>query len=343
MKSILKDLKLLHDKNENSTLTNLTKVPPKEPRNVMPHTFAPVKYATEQADLLHLPDDDGYKYLLVVVDIATRLTDAQPLKSKDSVDVQKAMHKILRRKYVKKPLRLEVDAGSEFKGAFKAYYEKLFQIVTKIAGRHRQQSVVETKNYQLGKILNMRMLAEEINNDEDSHSWVDIVPEVIKLINQHMSHEAHDIDPESPIKTNNFTSHLLPEGTKVRVQLDNPKSYTDGRTLHGKFRAGDIRWTKTIYTITQYYLRPDQPPMYQLDNNTNVAYTRYQLQVVDENEKRPNVSGQKKHLIDKLTKRFKKNNKIFFTVKWSDGTYTDEPRTNLMKDVPKLVEQFERV
>jgi hypothetical protein len=83
--------------------------------------------------------------------------------------------------------------------------------------------------------------------------------------------------------------------------------------------------------------------MYQLDNNRNVAYTRYQLQVVDENEKRPNVSGQKKHLIDKLTKRFKKNNKIFFTVKWSDGTYTDEPRTNLMKDVPKLVEQFERV
>jgi hypothetical protein len=341
MNSILKDLNLLTNKKENNTLTNLTKIPPKEPRNVAPHTYAPVKNATQQADLLHLPDDDGYRYLLVVVDIATRLTDAQPLKSKDSEEVKKALIKIYKRKYISKPLRLEVDSGSEFKGVFKTYFDKLFKIITKMVGRHRQQSVVETKNYQIGKILNLRMLAEEINNDEDSHSWVDIIPEVIKLINQYMSHPAIQIDPNDPIKTNKFTSQLLPVGTKVRIQLDNPKSYTDNRTLHGKFRAGDIRWTREVHTITQFYLRPDQPPMYQVDDNTNVAYTKYQLQVVDENEKKPNISAQKKYLIDKLIKRFKKNNKIYFEVQWNDGSITNEPRTNLIKDVPKLVEKFE--
>ena len=37
----------------------------------------------QQADLLFLPDDQGLKYALVVVDCASRLADAEPLKSKN--------------------------------------------------------------------------------------------------------------------------------------------------------------------------------------------------------------------------------------------------------------------
>lgn len=36
----------------------------------------------QQADLLFLPDDNGYKYALVVVDLGSRLTDAEPIKDK---------------------------------------------------------------------------------------------------------------------------------------------------------------------------------------------------------------------------------------------------------------------
>ncbi len=35
-----------------------------------------------QADILHLPNDNGYKYALTVVDIATRYKDAEPLTTK---------------------------------------------------------------------------------------------------------------------------------------------------------------------------------------------------------------------------------------------------------------------
>jgi hypothetical protein len=170
MNKILTDLKILSNEKENSLVKNLTKQPLKEPRNVMPHTTAPIQNAIQQADLLFLPNDDGFRYLLVVVDIATRRTDAEPLKTKESKEVKLALQKIYKRKVLKKPLRLEVDSGKEFKGEFEKYYEKLLDIVTKIVGRHRQQSVVEAKNYQIGKILNTRMLVEEINNNEVSRS-----------------------------------------------------------------------------------------------------------------------------------------------------------------------------
>jgi hypothetical protein len=341
MDKILSDLKILSNERENNIVKNLTQQPPKEPRHVMPHTTAPIENAVQQADLLHLPNDDGYKYLLVIVDIATRKVDAEPLKSKESNEVKKATQKIYKRRILKSPLRFEVDAGKEFEGKFKAFYDKVFKIVKKIAGRHRQQSVVETKNYQIGKILNTRMLVEEMNNNNVSRSWVDILPDVVKSMNKYLSHKPIDTDIDAPIKTNSFTANVLPVGTKVRVQLDNPKSFVDDKTLSGKFRTGDIRWTKTTHTITQIYLRPEQPPMYQLDNNKRVAYTKYQLQVVKDDEVQPSTASQHKWNVKKLLKRYKLKNKIYFEVLWEDKSITNEPRTNLIKDIPQLVKQFE--
>ena len=342
MNKIFTDLKILSNVRENSLTKNLTKTPLKEPNDVMPHTTAPKENAVQQADLLYLPNDDGYKYLLVVVDIATRKTDAEPLKTKDSSEVKKALQKIYKRKVLKEPLRLEVDSGNEFMGDFKKYYDKLLDIVKKTVGRHRQQSVVETKNYQIGKILNTRMLVEEINNNITSRSWVDILPKVVASMNKHLSYDAKDTDVNSPIRTNQFSSNMLPLGTKVRFQLDNPQSYTDERPLMGKFRAGDIRWSKTTHVVTQYYLRPDQPPMYQLDNNKNVAYTKYQLQVVKSDETTPSTSSQSKFVVKKLLKRFKLKNKVYFEVLWEDDSRTNEPRSSLMKDIPLLIEDFEK-
>lgn len=326
----------------NNKLDNLTKPPKREPNNVAPHTTANEPFATEQADLLHLPNDDGYRYLLVVTDIATRLTDAEPLKDKTSKNVAKALMKIFKRKILKTPNRLEVDAGSEFQGEFKTAFKNMFNILVKIAGRHRQQSVVEHKNYILGTILNKRMLAEEINNDVESTSWRDILPKVIKLVNHHFSRKPEIIHSYDEIKTDKFSEDVLPIGTTVRIQLDNPIGYSNESKLHGKFRVGDIRWTKQTYKITDFYLRPQQPVMYQVNDNKKVAYTKYQLQVVRENEENPNPASQKKYVVEKLLKRFKKKKEIYFLVKWKNyDTPTEEPRKSLMKDIPEMIKAYE--
>ena len=72
---------------------------------------------------------------------------------------------------------------------------------------------------------------------------------------------------------------MLPVGTKVRIKLDKPVD-TFGKRLEGNhFRATDLRWSVKIYTITNVLLTPNQPILYQVDNE-KTAYTYNQLQVV---------------------------------------------------------------
>jgi hypothetical protein len=339
-KSIYAELGLLRDVNENSILTNLTKNPKKEPKKITPHTTASVAFATEQVDTLYLPEDDGYKYLLVVVDVATRMCDAEPMKTRDAKTTKNTLTKIYKRGIVKKPMRIEVDDGTEFKGDFEAHFKKFFKILRKMTGRHRQQSLVETKNQQIGKILNQRMLAEEINNDDTSKNWTDVLPKVIELLNKHFSHKAVRGNPDLPIKTDDFSKEILEEGTRVRVQLDNPVSYVDDKRLNGRFRTGDIRWSKKISVITRFYLRPNQPVMYQVDNDDTVAYTKYQLQIVKDDEMMPPPTAQRDFYAQEIVGKKTIRGKVWYEVRWEDGDITDMEGVEARKQLPEMVKEF---
>jgi hypothetical protein len=191
------------------------------------------------------------------------------------------------------------------------------------------------------------MLSEELNTGEPAREWIEDIPEIIKSVNKHFKHLPPEIDPEKhiPIKVKKGTlaSNIVEEGTPVRVQLDNPVDAVETKRLNGSFRIGDIRFSKEIGKVTQVYLRPDMPPMYEVDNDDNVAYTRNQLQVVKSDEKRPNKKLQRKIVIGEILERIKRGNRIFFKVLWSDGDITEEPRNKLHEDVPGLIEEFEEI
>ena len=63
-----------------------------------------------------MPKDKGFLYCLVVVDIATNITDAEPVKKLDANSVLKAIQKIYDRKILSLPHELITDQGNEFKG-----------------------------------------------------------------------------------------------------------------------------------------------------------------------------------------------------------------------------------
>lgn len=259
----------------------LTKAPLKEPRSVAPRTYGPKENISAQLDTLYLPSDNGYKYLLVAVDIATRKTDAEPMKTRTAEATKNALLKIYKRNILKLPKYLEVDDGSEFKQNFKTYFEKLLTIKTKLSGRSRQQSVVESKNGLIGKILNEKMLLDEIATGKMSRKWVKVLPKVIQLINENFQKKIKVVHASDSERIDKYSGEAYNIGDKVRVQLDKATDYLTSKKLHGNFRSGDIKFSRKIYVITDYYLRPDQPLMYQLDNSKKVAYTKYQLQLVD--------------------------------------------------------------
>jgi hypothetical protein len=83
--------------------------------------------------------------------------------------------------------------------------------------------------------------------------------------------------------------------------------------------------------------------MYQVNDNENVAYTRNQLQVVNKNEIKPSKHLQiDKYQVEKILGKFKINNKIYYEVLWRTGEKTKEPRSELIKDIPLLIKQFDK-
>ena len=342
MKSILHDMGLVPDNDSKNTLKKLYLKPDKTPNAELPHIKVPEKGMTYQADLLYLPDDQGFHYLLVVIDNNNNALDFEPMKNRTASTTLESIKKIFARKYLNKPrFMIEVDNGVEFGGLFKSFFEnckvKKDRIYVKKnhAGRHSQLGLVENLNKIIGAVIHMQLTDDEVNTGEESRNWLDLLPKLRVSMNKHLRrNKSKVIDNETLTKCE---GELLPIGSKVRVLLDNPKSVS-GKKLHGNFRASDIRWEVEPRTIEEYILRIDQPPMYIVSGITNCVYRRQQLQVVSDDETK---GVQRKFIIDKLLRRFTEKRVVKYEVLWSGGEKTIEPRAHLMKDVPQLVLEFE--
>jgi hypothetical protein len=305
----------------------------------------------QQADLLFLPDDNGYKYALVVVDNGSRMTDAEPLKNKDNNSIIDAFKKIYNRGILKIPRRLEVDSGSEFKGNVEKFFTDK-DVVVRYAqpGRHRQQAIVERKNQSIGTSLFKRMYAQEMLTGEADTQWVKDLPVMIKALNINSAKRVPPKTPDEPICKGD-ACNLLEEGQKVRVALDQPREFLSQKKLHGRFRATDIRWDPKIRKIEELKLIPGRPPMYKIEGKEHVNYTKNQLQPIPEKEEAPPgkkvIRGNPKtYIVEKIVDKKVRNRAVYYKVKWLgfDDPEDDswKPRSELIIEVPDIVHEYER-
>ena len=323
------------------------------------------KNHNHQADLLYLPVDDKSKYALVVIDIASRLIDAEPLTKRDSQSVVDAISIIYRRRILSKPSIITVDQGSEFKLSFKKYCDSS-NIFIKYAKpyRHRQVALVERANSRIAKLLFERMIEEEMLTKNASTQWVDVLKQTVEKLNKittkrlktkkKKTDETDETDDDE-IKCSGDNCNLYDIGTRVRLQLDAPIDYLSGKREHGyNFRQTDIRWTREPHLITNYILKPGLPPMYIVDDDNTTAFTKKQLQPVNDNDTMPNhtvilpikkINNQDAYEVETILDKKKIKNKIHYLVKWKGYTATHnswEPRTILMEDVSDLIKQYEQ-
>lgn len=338
-----------------SLVDNLLKKPKKDSKMNTPTTQVSIPNFSQQADLLYLPNDKGFKYALVVVDLGNGATDAVPLKTKQPEEILTGFKTIYKRGLLNKPVQLELDNGSEFMGAFKKWaVNNEINLWYKKPGRHRQQAVVERTNQIIGDALHKRMIAEEILTKKHAVAWVSVLPKVIDDMNKSRSFRRPRKIVENPVCSGD-SCVLLDEGTKVRTRLDNPIDIVTNKTIPGRFRSADIKWDPTVRTIVSVIIKPGQPPLYllnSLDKSSeyeSIGYTKNQLQVIPEDEQLPSddviVGDDEYYIPERILDKTKKNGKIYYLIKWK-GYHKDEStwesRAKFMEDQPVMVRKYER-
>jgi hypothetical protein len=82
--------------------------------------------------------------------------------------------------------------------------------------------------------------------------------------------------------------------------------------------------------------------MYQLDNNDNVAYTKYQLMEIKGEEKKPDKSIQKQQYAQKITNKKMIKGKLHYEVLWEDKTKSFEPYQTLKNEIPDLIKDYNK-
>ena len=321
--------------------TRITKRPTKF-TNVydnIPH----VKNANHMADLLMLPTTkQGYKYLLVVTDLATKNVDFEPLKNKEPDDILKALKTIYSREYLKLPYySLTTDGGSEFKGKFHNYlYENNILHSVGLSGRHSQTGSVEILNKQIGYALNLYMNNIELRTGKIYREWTNILQPLRTEINK-----IKEIKTENPYTQKFPLPDTLDKKPKFKVgdivhhQLDKPKNAL-GHELYGNFRMGDYRFDTTPRKIERIFIY-DGPETfrYQLDTMPNVSFTEAQLMKSKEKEV--------KYIVQRIVKKRVKNNKNEYFIKWKgyDKKYnTWETEKKLLEDgLKNMIDDFNKL
>ena len=151
------DIKSKKKSVKNNELSKLYTRPVKETGIDMPKWQVLEPNWVHQADVLYLPEDEGYKYAVVVADVHSKILDAEPIKSlkQDNHEVLKALKTIYNRGILKYPHIIMFDNGNENKDRDIEQFMRSHRINMRfmVPARYRQISTVKTAKRKIGSIL----------------------------------------------------------------------------------------------------------------------------------------------------------------------------------------------
>lgn len=238
-----------------------------------------------QCDLVdmskHASENKNYKWILVVIDVFTKKAWAQPVKSKQSVDIISAFKNIF--SDVGKPLpdKLQSDKGMEFRARPVLEYFKNLNIKWfSSQDDATKASVVERLNRTLKKKMYMKFYAQ--NNKK----WLDMLPDLLEGYNKtvhssiKMSPEMADSMDSERVETvrNNLYGPTSRLNTSIKKEIKSPASTED-------FKVGDhVRIVKHRMAFVKSYLPNFKDEVFVIDDIYNQIPKVYHLKDLDDEE-----------------------------------------------------------
>jgi hypothetical protein len=239
------------------------------------------------SDLIQLPTTSkGFKWLLVVMDLATNLFDVEPMQNKTAVSTLEAFKNIIKRKILILPeISLKSDGGSEFKSVFNQYlvdhgiWHKISQ-----AYNHKQQAPVEGLNNTIARLLVNYMNDKTLELGKDYVNWDDILLQIRIEVNAYRKHDLnklkqyqseHYFDPDIAGKAD------YKVGDYVYFKVNRPIDiHGDIQADSTRFRRGDRIYSLETRQIVDILYFHDKPYYrYKLFEMPNVSYSAYDLKL----------------------------------------------------------------
>jgi transposase InsO family protein len=284
----------------------------------------------------------GYKYLLNAIDMSSRFLYSVALKNKTDVEVLNGFKKIYN---ISKIKAVRSDNGSEFiNDKFTDYLKKngIKQILGE-ASKPQSNGMIERVNGVIKELIqkaleinekfdwerNLNKLIDNINNSQ--HSITGYTPNDIqkafKNNDKIVLDSAHD--KELKKKKSNISREVFEKGDLVRLYTPSDKTRQS--------------WSNEVYEIVRVYKPKKSYSVYEykVEGFPDRFKEEELLKVVGEPQNK--IMKVEKFVISKLIKPVIQNNKIYYEVKWKNHKDTTlEPRDVLLKDIPKMLSQFEK-
>ena len=187
-------------------------------------------------------NNDGYNYLLFVIDIFRKFGWVIPLKNKEGKTVAEALKTIFEER---KPEKLWTDKGKEF---YDKNVKKLIEIYS--TENEEKSSIVERW------IRTMKEKMWKYFTDKNTYRYIDILPKLVKDYNNtvHSSTKLTPVEASKKKNELNVWRNLYPDRLKIH-DLTPKFSVGDEVRISKKkktFEKGyTTRWTEEIFTITK--------------------------------------------------------------------------------------------
>ena len=230
-----------------------------------------------QADILYLPHDKfkkkTCKYVLNIVDAASRYKGSYQLTTKNSKEVAQAFQWVYENTPLNYPETLIIDDGKEFYGDTTKLMEKHDVIIQRgYPSQHRSQGIVERFTRALADRLFSYQYHREIENlSKSNREWVSRLQNVVSALNDENTRligmKPIDAIKETLVKqgfsqpVEDYEDKLLDIGTKVRYLYE--PGALEGQQYEGERRKRSIDpiWSVDVYKIKNRYVQKYQPTL----------------------------------------------------------------------------------
>jgi hypothetical protein len=223
-----------------------------------------------EADLADLQDyaseNDGYKYLLFVIDVFSRFAWVKPLKSKEAKNIIAAFKEILENEGHRHPKRLRTDAGRDFTSAKFQQLMKSENINHFVTHSEKQANYVE----RLIQTIKRKLFRHIVHHNNPR--YIDDLPSLVDSYNKTF-HSGIKSEPYKVTETNE--RQLWWQMYWPKKPYKSRPGKRGGRKVKFAFKIGDkvrisyirtafvreysARWSREIFKVSDRFPRQKQP------------------------------------------------------------------------------------